>query len=91
VSLATWFKERRLRSVERKIKVLHVKQRKVRTKLSDLESERKRGKITEAVFKAKHAKFDAERKAATEKLNRLIAEEASLKAELGLKGKAPVA
>lgn len=82
MSLSTWLKERKIASIERKLKVLHVEQRQVRDRLRDLDQRRKKESMTSAEYDAERTKLEARKHDVTEKIHTLTAEEESAKREL---------
>lgn len=82
MSLSSWLKERKLASIERKLKVLHVEQRQNRDRLRDLEQRRKKESMTTASYEADKAKLDARKHEMTEKINALHAEQEAAKRDL---------
>jgi reverse gyrase len=72
----------RLQRAEREAKRLHGLQKRLRTKLDDLEQERKKKGLPEAAYQERKARIDHERHALLDKLKEVEERERHLRAEL---------
>lgn len=89
MGLATWWKESRLKAIERKLRTLRGLQRHVREQETQLAEQRRKGALSPSQAAAREAKLKLEMDRLTHQIRDLQAREEALKTELRATDAAP--